>query len=101
MTAVPTGAHPGTLPPVHSLLDVQSGHSVVSSVQIAGDGALCIRLYEAAGKEDSVCIRAPFEMTKAVCTDLDEREIDILPVNGREIVCSLSAFSICQLKLYR
>lgn len=101
MIGVPTGVHPGPLPPVHSLMNMESDHACITSIRITEKGDLAIRLYEAEGKDDAVRIRAPFDIREAVLTDMDGRVLEKAAVQGKEAAFSLKAFTITQIVLKR
>jgi len=101
MIGVPTASHPGALPPKGSLMDFTAKHSVMTSVQIAKDGALTVRLYEAEGSADEIVIRPPFWPDHAVLTDLDENVLAEAPVKDGRVVFSVGPNRIAQVKIYR
>lgn len=100
LTAVPTAAHAGKLPPRQSLLGFEAAHSVMTSAQIAPDGALALRLYEAGGAEDAVAVTVPFPIGRAELTDLDGRTLARAATDGRTARFTVGAHRIAQLKLY-
>jgi alpha-mannosidase len=58
--AVRAEAHEGTWPSVHSLVQLDSKHTVLDTVKLAEDGAgIVIRLYEAHGARENVRIGVP------------------------------------------
>jgi len=99
MVGVPTGAHPGKLPPVCSLMEVKSDHSVVTSLQIAKDGALLIRLYEAKGQEDKIQIQLPTAIREAYLTDLDENILAKAEIKEGKAAFTAQPYAIVQAKL--
>ncbi len=99
MTCVPTASHPGTLPPKHTLLSVDAAHSVISSVQNTKDGALSVRLYEAAGETDCVTLHLPFTPTKAELVDLNEKKLADAEISGNTVTFPVGAYRIAQVKI--
>ena len=100
MTCVPTASHKGTLPPKHSLLTANTAHSVITSVQTAGDGALTVRLYEAEGTTDTVTLHLPFTPQKAVLTDLNETVLADAKTENNTITFPVEAYRVAQVKIY-
>ena len=101
MIGVPTGCHPGKLPAKNSFLGFEAAHSVLTSMQIADDDALMIRLYENAGAPEEIVIRAPFAPSKAVLTDLNEKVLAAAAVDGDSVRFEIGAHRIAQVKIYR
>jgi alpha-mannosidase len=103
LRAVATSPHPGSLAPVGSMLSVDAPNVVVEAVKRAdGDpDALIIRLYEAWGERGPVVVRGPWEIGRAVRTDLLERELAEAPWRGNEVDLDLGPFEIATLKLER
>lgn len=101
MNAIPTASHPGKLPPKGSLLNFDAKHTVLTSVQMSEDDALTIRMYEAVGETDSVCIRVPFAVSKAVLTNLNEEVLAEADVEGDTVRFDIQPQKIAQIKIYR
>ena len=99
MTGVPTAAHEGSMPAVRSLLGLDAAHTVLTSVQTAEDGALLVRLYEAAGEKETVALTLPFEASKAMLTNLNEETIGEAAVEGRKVTFAIAPCSIAQIKI--
>ena len=100
MTGVPTARHEGTLAPRASLMEIDSAHCVVSSVQ-AQDDALLVRMYETDGAQDSVVIRAPFAPSRAELTLLDGTVVGEAAVTGRSVALDVQPSTIVQVRLVR
>ena len=100
LTAVPTAAHDGTLPPRQSMLGFEAEHSVLTSTRIASDGALALRLYEAGGVPDSVTVRAPFPVSRACLTDLNGNVLSEASVDGDRVRFGVGAHKLAQVKIY-
>ncbi len=100
MTPVPTAAHGGSLAPRQSLLGFEAAHSVLTSVRIADDGALAVRMYEAGGREDTASIRAPFPIGRAVTTDLDGHALAPARASGNAAFVSLGPHRLVEARLY-
>ncbi len=99
MTGVPTASHQGALPARASLLSVDAGHCVLTSVQLNAEGAMLIRLYEAKGVGEDVTITLPFTPTRAVMTNLNEEFLGEAIVEENKVAFRVKAHSIAQLKL--
>ena len=101
MTGVPTASHAGKLGPKESLLGFEAQHSVLTSVQMSGDDALTVRLYEAEGTQDEIAIRPPFAPARAVLTDLNEEVLAEAEVAEGKVSFKVGAHKIAQVKIYR
>ena len=100
MLGVPTASHPGKLPPKVSLMSFEAGHSVLTSMQVAKDGALMVRLYEAEGRADEVVIAPPFVPSRAVLTNLNEEILAEANVADGKIKFCVAPHKIAQIKIY-
>ena len=100
MTAVPTAAHGGDLQPRQSLLGFEAGHTVLTSVRIADDGALAVRMFETDGRDDNAAIRAPFPIRRANLVDLDGKVLSGVQTGGSEAVIRLGPHKIVEARLY-
>ena len=101
LTAVPTASHPGIMPAKTSLMRFDAGHSVMTSAQISADGALLIRLYEAAGTADAITIQPPFAPARAALTDLDDNVLSDALIADGKVRFTVSPYKIAQVKIYR
>ena len=101
MIGVPTAAHAGKLPPVNSMLGFEAEHSVLTSVQVAKDDALTVRLYEAEGKAEEITVCPPFAPARAVLTDLDENVLSEAAVKDGKVVFTVEPNKIAQVKIYK
>jgi len=99
MTGVPTAAHMGRLPACTSLLGLDAGHTVLTSVQLNSDGDMLIRLYEAEGMDEDVTITLPFTASFAIKTNLNEEFAGVTFNEGNKITFCARAHSITQLKI--
>ncbi|MCL2880661.1 MAG: hypothetical protein FWF29_10475, partial [Treponema sp.] len=63
--------HSGALAPAGELISLNAASTILSSLGVTPDGAVLLRLYETAGKNDPVTVNMPFEIAQAYCTDLD------------------------------
>ena len=70
--------HKGSLPPTKELIRLDSASTVLSSCGITAEGALLVRLYETAGKTDSVRLTLPFDIESAEFVDLDGKVLSAL-----------------------
>ena len=73
----------------------------MTSVQIAKDGGLMVRLYEADGKSDQIVITPPFEPVRAVLTDLNENVLAEATVEAGKVSFIAAPYRIVQVKIYR
>ncbi len=103
LRAVATSPHPGSLAPVGSLLSVDAPNVVVEAVKRADDDpdALIVRLYEAWGQRGPVVVTGPWEISRAVRTDLLERELAEPRWWGAKVDVDLGPFEIATLRLER
>lgn len=100
MTAVPTGCHPGQLPAQASLLNFEAENTVLTSMQISGDDALMIRMYENSGKAEQVAVTAPFVPGRAVLTNLNEEVLDSAEIQDGKVIFEIQPYRIAQVKIY-
>jgi len=93
-------AHEGSLPPVHSFVQVEPENVVITALKKTEDSsAWLIRFYEFAGKRTGVKITLP-QAPKAVSeTNLMEKEIAPLPINGRTVQVSTGPYEIKTMKV--
>ena len=101
LNAVPTAAHQGSLPSRQSMLGFEAEHCVLTSVQIADDGALAVRLYEAEGKPETVIVCPPFEPARAALTDIDGNVVGEAAVKDGKVVFDVGAYRIAQVRIYK
>lgn len=101
LLSAPTASHTGELPPKASLPGFEAGHSVLTSAQIAKDGALTVRLCEAEGQPDKDKIRPPFEPIRAVLTDLNETMLAEAMVGEGKVAFTVAPHRVAQVKIYR
>jgi alpha-mannosidase len=91
----PTTEHSGSLPPVHSFLDVEPDTVVLTAVKKAEDGdAWILRFYEFAGKATDVKIRLPRPPKAVVEVNLVEREIGPVTAHEREVIVPTKPYEI-------
>ena len=100
MSGVPTARHGGELAAKASLMNIEAGSCVVSSVS-AEEGALIVRVYEAEGKADTVCIKAPFVPAKALLTLLDGTVVGEAAIEGECVKFDVAPYTIAQVKLVK
>ncbi|MBR2948890.1 MAG: hypothetical protein IKC46_03410 [Lachnospiraceae bacterium] len=101
MIGVPTGYHDGKLAAEGSLLGFEAAGTVISSIFVSADDALTIRMYETMGKEDKVTVRVPFEVSKAVMTDLDGNTLAEAAADGNTVAFAVDPYCIAQVKIYK
>jgi alpha-mannosidase len=94
MSVVSGDSHPGTLPPAKELLRLDSGSTVLSSTGLSSDGALLVRVYETAGKKDSVTLTAPSAIKSAGLVDLDGKTARVLTPKGNTVTFDILPWNI-------
>ncbi len=101
LRVVPTTPHDGERPPTGSFFDPDAGNVVLEVVKGAddGSGATVVRLYEAWGGRGPVRLSVPFRPSRAVRTDLLERELEPVAVVGRAIELDLGPFEIVTVRI--
>jgi len=92
--------HKGALVPSGSFLTVEAGGTVVSALELAGDGCLLIRLVEMAGQEDIVRLQCPFPPAKAELVGWDEQPLAQAKVEGSCVVVGMGAHGIATVKIH-
>ncbi len=98
----PTGAPPPIRgDAVGSFLSLDAPNAVIEVVKRPDDGsdALVVRLYEAWGARGPVSLSAPWPLSRAVCTDLLERDGAPVPVGDGRAHFELTPFQILTLRL--
>jgi alpha-mannosidase len=74
LRVIATDAHPGTLPPVHGFLSVESGHFEVTALKQAEDGrGYILRGHETEGRPGAVRLRLDLPFQNAAFVNLVER----------------------------
>ncbi len=95
LLAMQAAKHPGTLKDEHSFLQVQPENVVLTAVKKAeDDGSLILRFYEWAGKESDVKIVLPPGAQSASETDLMERPIRDLALQGGTVTVHTKPYEI-------
>ena len=95
LISVPVGKHQGALPPEHSFLQVGSDNVIVSALKKAEDqSALVVRFYEWAGKQAEVKVQLPPGAESARETDLMEKPMGGLQVNGSAVNVPIKPYEI-------
>ncbi len=83
LLAIAANAHTGALPREHSFVAIEPGNIIVTAIKKAeDDDGLIIRFYESAGRETQVTLRVPHGATRAVETNLMEKEERALEISG-------------------
>lgn len=73
LRVISTDAHAGTLPAMHSFVNVESGNFIVTALKLAEDGAgFILRGHEALGGAGQVRLRLGFPVTRVWLSDLME-----------------------------
>ena len=98
---VATSAHAGPSQPDGSILSVDADHVVVEAVKRPEDRArgLVVRLYDAWGRRGPVTLEAPWRVRRASRTDLLERELGEVAVDGHSVTFDIAPFEIVTLLL--
>jgi alpha-mannosidase len=101
LRVVPTAPHAGARPAEGSFVTVDAPNVCVEVVKSAddGSGALILRLYEAWGGRGPVTVTAPYAIGTATRTDLLERELGPVEVDGASVRLDLHPFEIVTLRL--
>jgi hypothetical protein len=99
MCVISGSRHPGKLPPAQELLRLDAASTVLSSTGLTGDGALLVRVYETAGKKDSVTLTAPSAIRTAELVDLDGKTIRPLEPRGSAVSFEIAAWKIGAVKM--
>lgn len=95
LISLPAEKHQGALPPEHSFLQVPSENVIVSAVKKAEDGnALVVRFYEWAGKQGDVRVQLPPGAESARETDLMEKPLGNLSMNGAAVTVPTKPYEI-------
>jgi hypothetical protein len=98
MNPISGSSHGGKLPPEKELLRLDSSTAVMSSVGYI-EGGLLLRLYEAAGKKDSVTVTAPFDIKTAELVDLDGKSLAGLSPKGNAVSFEIGAGKVAGLRI--
>lgn len=101
MLAVPTAAHPGSLPAQGAFMRLDAGHTVLAGCDVAEDGALVLHCFEAEGAEDYVAITPPFAAARAELTDLDGHAQLVAEQQEGKVCFALKPHQLAQVKIYR
>jgi alpha-mannosidase len=101
LRVVPTAPHAGTRPAEGTFVTVDAPNVCVEVVKSAddGSGALILRLYEAWGGRGPVTVTAPHTIETATRTDLLERELGPVEVDGASVRLELHPFEIVTLRI--
>ncbi len=100
MIGVPTAAKPAALPMEQSLFGFDSRSSVVTSVSLADDKTLCVRLNELLGETDTVTLRLPFPVSTALQTDMDGNKAGDSPaVSGSSVTVDIAPYTLTEIRI--
>lgn len=96
------GNNEGDMPGNLSLCDVEHENVIVTAFKKTDDcdGAIFLRYYEALGHDTNATITFPFEVKRALRTDVLERETGELDTCDRKVSCPLRAHEIGGMKVY-
>ena len=97
---VPTAAKPGSLPNEQSFLGFAAQTSVITSVSLDENKALCVRVNELAGSKDEITLTLPFAVDSAVLTDLDGRvENARVTVENGKVTFSVLPYKLAEVRI--
>jgi alpha-mannosidase len=100
LIATQTERHEGALPPMYSFLRTDSDRVIVSAIKKAeDDNSLIVRFYEWAGKEGDVSLALNADVKSAAETDLMERPIESLAVEGSVVKVPTKPYEIKTVKV--
>jgi alpha-mannosidase len=92
----------GPLPAAQSFFQVDHDKVIIEAVKLAeGEGAVIVRLYEAAGSRGTVTLKTSLPVQKAWLTDMLETNIKSLPLKNGRLQLDLKPFEIVTLKFAR
>ncbi len=94
--------HQGALPAEHSFLQVPADNVIVSAIKKAeDDNALVVRFYEWAGKQGDVVLQVPPGAQSARETDLMEKPLGSLTLNGNAVSVPTKPYEIKTVKVQK
>lgn len=92
--------HQGVLPPEHSFLQAKSDNVIVTALKKAEDeDALILRFYEWAGEAGDAVFQLPPGAQSASETDLMEKPIANVPLNGSAVTVATKPYEIKTVKV--
>jgi alpha-mannosidase len=95
LLAMQVERHAGSLRDTHSFLEVSASNVVVTAIKRAeDDAALLVRFYEWAGKEADVKLTLPAGAQAASETDLMEKPVSDIPLQGHTLTVSVKPYEI-------
>jgi len=94
------GKHSGKLPLKMEMVQFEAASTVLSSFSIIDNNIVHVRVYETAGKKDSVKIKLPRKVKEAGIIDLNGNEIRKGKANSLKISGSTVTFSIPPNKIF-
>jgi alpha-mannosidase len=100
---IAASAHNGALPPSHSFVQVGPSNVILTVIKKAeDDDALIFRYYEFGGKQSRVRLQLPERATRAVETNLMEKEEHPLSLtaDGRELTVPTGPYEIKTVKVW-
>src|SRR5579883_3123509 len=99
---LPTGAHPGPLPPSYSFVEIEPRNLILTAIKKAeDDNALIFRFFEFEGKAVQARLRLPKAATRAVETNLMEKEEKALSLpSGKEVLAEVRPYEIKSVKIF-
>ncbi len=99
MFGVPTASHTGVLPTSGALMGFESRRTVLSALAMKEDGTYTLRAFETVGKGDTVTVKLPHAVEKALVTDLEGNEIGKATVDGEAVTFDIAPYRIVALNL--
>ena len=100
LIAMPSQKHEGTLPAVHSFVDIEADNVVLTAIKKSeDDDSLVLRFYEWAGKEVEVKLHLPPGAQSASETDLMEKSMADLAVHNDAVTVHTKPYEIKTVKV--
>ena len=100
MTATEIGAQTGSLPERFSLVSVDRENVIPETVKLAEDGnGTIVRLYESTNSRTRVAVRFGIPAAQVTVCDLQENELESLPVQDGAVTLTVKPYEIVTLKV--
>jgi len=101
LLTVLTDRHKGSLPPVHSFVELSPSNLILTSVKRAEDdpGAWVFQWYDSAGEETTAVLTLPREPAKVYTSNFLEENGEELNVNNREVEMPMHRSGISTVKV--
>jgi alpha-mannosidase len=94
--------HQGSLPPSYSFVEIEPRNLILTAIKKAeDDNALIFRFFEFEGKPAQARLRLPRTATKAIETNLMEKEENALSLSaGKEVLAEVRPYEIKSVKVF-